>query len=310
MAGIAWDVLGIGENSVDETLRLGSQPRTTDASAGAHATKAQILSRTRWPGGQVATTLSTCAALGLRTAYAGVFGHDENGRFVRHEMERCGIDTSCAVVRPVPNRCATILVPPDGERVVLWQRDPGLALSPGDVPLDVLARARVVHIDTVDEEAALWTARAACAAGVLVTSDIDVVTERTFALIGAVTVAIVGEHVPEALTGESGLERALRRLSGQLRRPSPLLCVTLGKRGAALLHDDCYAEVPGVPVDAVDTTGAGDVFRGAFIFAWLRGDGPVEVLTFANTVAALSCTRPGAMPSVPSLADVRAALGA
>ena len=61
---------------------------------------------------------------------------------------------------------------------------------------------------------------------------------------------------------------------------------------------------PGFPVTAVDTTGAGDVFRGGLIFALLRGWHTAEALRFANAAAAISCTRLGAIDGVPSLADV------
>jgi sugar/nucleoside kinase (ribokinase family) len=310
MTGPVWDVLGIGENSVDETLRLAS-PLGRSSAGGVSASKIQIVSRTRLPGGQVATTLSTCAAFGLRTAYAGVFGDDEPGIFIRQEMERRGIDTSCAIVRAVPNRSATILVnDADGERVVLSHRDAGLALGPGDIRPDVIARARVVHLDNVDEEAAIRAALLARAAGAPVTTDIDVVTHRTDALVAEVTVGIFAEHAPLAMTGELDVERALRALRQRYGARVPLLCVTRGRRGAALLQGDEFHESPGVPVRAVDTTGAGDVFRGAFITAWIRGDAPAEILRFANTAAALSCTRHGAMPSVPSPEEQRTALSA
>ena len=77
-----------------------------------------------------------------------------------------------------------------------------------------------------------------------------------------------------------------------------MLCVTLGARGAAMLVDGELIREPGVAVKTVDTTGAGDIFRGAFIYALLRGDEPREILRFANAAAALSCTKVGAMSSV------------
>ena len=75
--------------------------------------------------------------------------------------------------------------------------------------------------------------------------------------------------------------------------------------GAAMLHGDRFIRQPAFPVDVVDTTGAGDVFRGAFIVALLRGDTAEQVLRFATTAAALSCTRPGALGGVPTLEAVR-----
>jgi sugar/nucleoside kinase (ribokinase family) len=68
--------------------------------------------------------------------------------------------------------------------------------------------------------------------------------------------------------------------------------------------DDRFVHVPAYAVDVVDTTGAGDVFRGAVIYAMLRGDAPEELLRFANAAAAVSCTREGAMGGVPTLEEV------
>ena len=75
-----------------------------------------------------------------------------------------------------------------------------------------------------------------------------------------------------------------------------------------LLADDRVFHEPAFQVDAVDTTGAGDVFRGAFIYAMLRGDGPADILRFANAAAGSSVTRLGAINGVPSLDDTLAVL--
>jgi sugar/nucleoside kinase (ribokinase family) len=75
-----------------------------------------------------------------------------------------------------------------------------------------------------------------------------------------------------------------------------------------LLEGDRFVHVPAFRVDAVDTTGAGDVFRGAFIYAMLRGHEPPDVLRYANAAAGLSCTRLGAMNGVPSMEDVQRVL--
>jgi sugar/nucleoside kinase (ribokinase family) len=171
------------------------------------------------------------------------------------------------------------------------------------VPQAVIAGARLLHVDDVDEEAAIAAAGVARAAGIPVTSDLDRVGTRTEALVAAVTIPIFAEQVPAALTGEGDVERALRKLR---RTHSGLLCVTLGSRGAMLLDGDQLHHVPAPRVDAVDATGAGDVFRGGFIYALLRGDTPPDILRFANAAAAASCTRQGAMDSVPTLADVEA----
>src|SRR5918993_956855 len=167
-----WDVVGIGENSGDVVNRL---PEPPFANA-----KIPIISRRTLPGGQVATTLCTCAALGLRTAYGGTFGNDENASLIRSALESYGVDTTHARTRPAPNRHAAILLDGrSGERCVLWQRDAALALSPDELPTALIDGARLVHVDATDEEAAIAAARRARAAGVQVTTDIDQVTALT-----------------------------------------------------------------------------------------------------------------------------------
>jgi sugar/nucleoside kinase (ribokinase family) len=293
-----WDVVGVGENSVDTILTL-------EGLTHGGGRKARILSRERALGGQVVTTLCTCASLGLRAAYVGVFGEDDDGRFAREELARRGIDTAGAVTRPCVNRQAVILVEPGGERQVLWSRDSALVLEPPQLPTDLLTSARLVHVDAVDVAAACEAARLARAAGALVTCDIDTVDADTAALVETVSHPILAAHVPAALTGDADVERAVRAL-GQ-RHGGPM-CVTLGARGAVLFAEGRLHRVAGWPIDAVDTTGAGDVFRGAFIAAVLEGQAPSDILRFANAAAAVSCTRAGAVGGVPTRAEVETLL--
>jgi sugar/nucleoside kinase (ribokinase family) len=292
------DVVGVGENSVDLVYRVPHLP-----GAGA---KVRVSGCRRLLGGQVATTLATCASLGLRTRYVGAIGNDEHGRLIRSELEQRGIDTMYAAVRYAPNRHAVILIDErTGERTIAWQRDKALRILPGDLPPDILTDARLLHVDNVDEEAAIAAAQMAREKGAIVTTDIDEVGPRTGDLIAAASFPVLAEHVPRALTGESDPARALRALR---RQHDGMLCVTLGARGSMLLAGDALHEAPGFRVAVVDTTGAGDVFRGALIYSLLRGDPPDAMLRFANAAAAVSCTREGALASVPNLQEINGLL--
>ena len=292
------DVVGIGENSVDLVYRV---PRLAGAGDKVRATGCL-----RLLGGQVATTLCTCAAMGLRARYVGTFGNDEHGRLIRSELEQRGIDTSHAVVRYAPNRHAVVLVDEhSGERTIVWQRDSSLALRQGDLSRDAIAGARVLHLDNVDEDTAITAARLGRDAGLIVTTDIDQVTERTSELVAAVTFPMLAERVPQALTGETDPQKAIRALRQQ---HEGMLCVTRGPRGSMLLVGTELHEAPAFEVTAVDTTGAGDVFRGALIYSLLRGDRPDSMLRFANAAAALSCTREGAIAGIPNLREIEGLL--
>lgn len=294
-----FDVVGIGENSVDEIYRLPSFPQPGTATA-----KMQVRERVRLPGGQVATAMSACASWGLRTAYLGVFGDDEHGGLVRTALAQRGVDVSYAPVRAGANRHAAILVDErSGDRVVLWDREPAMTLLPEDVSPALVSSARLVHVDDTDAAVALRASSLARDAGAMVTSDIESADVGTAELISAVTVAVFASHVPQVLTGETDPARALRALR---QRHDAMLCITRGERGSLLLAGDALYEVPAFPVTPVDTTGAGDVFRAGMIYGLLRGEPPHMLLQWGNAAAALACTRRGAMDSVPSLEQVQA----
>lgn len=289
------DVVGLGESSIDYVYVLPELP--------AGASKIAIVSHFSAVGGQVATTVAACAALGLRAGYLGPVGSDANGARVRSELESRGVDVSRLIVRTADTRYAVILVDREsGDRQVLWQRDERLQLAADDGSEALFAGARVLHVDAVDEAASIRVASLALERGLIVTSDIDTVTARTPELLSAVTVAIVAEQVPAQLTGEQDIERALRAMR---TRHDGLICVTLGERGSAALDGDTFHLMPALAVDAVDTTGAGDVFRAGMIYGLLQGWETPRILRFANTAAGISCMRPGALAGVPSLEDVR-----
>jgi sugar/nucleoside kinase (ribokinase family) len=229
-------------------------------------------------------------------------GLDENARRIRDALARCGIDAIRLIERDAATQTATILVHPEsGSRTVLSDRDPRLTLSLEELPIDMFKDTHLVHVDDVDIGAAIHAARAAQQLGVPVTSDIDHVSERTDELLAAVTYPIFNEDTPKVLTGATNVEDALRKLR---RRHSGVLCATLGERGAIALDGDRLHHQPAFQVNVCDTTGAGDVFRGGFIYG-LRQGWPLQlILEFAAAAAAVSCSRLGALDGVPGLEDV------
>ena len=302
MSPSRWDVLGVGCNSVDYVYRLPASPRADSPNA-----KLRISSHQALCGGQMATAMAACASFGLRAAYLGLIGNDHNGRLLMSELQQRGVDVSPVMTRQCANRFAVITVDEStGERIVLWDRDDRLNLSRGDIDPVLVRSARIVHVDDEDVAGAIAAASIAREAGVPVTSDIEHATDRTGELIAAVDMPIFAQHVLPVMTGESDPERGLRAM--RAAHPNKPLCVTLGAGGAMMLDDDQLIHEPGFQVKAVDTTGAGDVFRAAMIYGLLNGFDTRQMLHFANVAAAMSCMGNGAMSSVPSLEDVQRVL--
>jgi sugar/nucleoside kinase (ribokinase family) len=117
-----------------------------------------------------------------------------------------------------------------------------------------------------------------------------------------VTHAIFAAHVPPRLAGTNDMETALRTLHD---RYGNIVVVTMGEHGAMAFDGERLHREPAFPVHAIDTTGAGDVFRGGFIYALVHKLPIDRALRTANAAAAVSCTRLGALNGVPTLDEVR-----
>ncbi|HEX6976581.1 MAG TPA: PfkB family carbohydrate kinase, partial [Vicinamibacterales bacterium] len=151
------DVVGFGASSVDYVNVVPAAPV-----AGTATAKLRLTSHFASCGGQVANALAACAALGLRARFLGPMGNDANGRRVRDELAGRGVDVTHAIVREADNQFAVIVVDEGtGERIVLWDRDPRLAVREGELTPAAFAGARVLHVDDVDEDGAIAAARIA-----------------------------------------------------------------------------------------------------------------------------------------------------
>lgn len=294
------DVLGIGLNATDTLILVREFPPY----AGKVAFDRELLS----PGGQVATAIVACARLDLRTKYVGTVGDDLRGQIQRESLERTGVDISSVITRQgCPNQTAYIVIDErTGERTVLWQRDNCLRLKPEDIVPEDVTSARLLHIDGYDIEAAAHAAGIARANGIPVSLDVDTVYPGFEAVLRQVDYLVAGSGWPEKWTGESDPFVALPLL--QREYGCRVAAMTLGDHGALAYSAGSWTYSPAFEVTCADTTGAGDVFHGAFCFAILREMPMQQALDFANAAAALNCTAVGARGHVPLHAEVSSLL--
>lgn len=287
------DVLGIGEISLDHVCVVEEMPRS---GAGI-----QLLGYARRPGGQVATTVLACARLGLRAGIVGGVGGDDAAEVVLAPLREAGVDLSgVARVAGAETRLAIILVHrASGERTVLGHRDPRLALDPARIERERerILGARVLHLDARDPKAAMAAARIAREAGIPVVLDAERSWPGAEALVELADFPIVSRRFAEEW-GETGSVRdGLRALAS---RGARLAVVTLGELGAIGSSSGRDFESPAFPVEARDTTGAGDAFHAGLIWSLLRGHDAERALRVANAVAAMSCEAPGAQGGLPT----------
>lgn len=291
-----FDVVGFGLNAVDRLCVVPYYPRFNS--------KVPIKHHVIRCGGQVATAMITCARMGLTARYVGKVGSDELGQLSLRSIREEGVDTSSVLVEEgAYNQYAIIIVDErSGERTILWDRDPKLMYRAGELKREDVCSGRLLHIDGHDIEASIQAVAWAKTEGIPVSIDIDKVEERTEELIKDIDFLIGSSEFVAELTGIKEAESALRKLRKYNR--CGFLCATLGVDGAMALIGDQILHSPGFKVQAVDTTGAGDAFHGAFIYGLFQNWTVTAILKFSNATAALNCTKIGARSGLPTVDQV------
>ncbi len=293
-----FDVVGVGLNATDTLLVVPKFP----AYAGKVPFEEEILS----PGGQVASAMATCARLGLRVKYIGTVGDDERGRIQMASLRETGINLDHVQVRSgCANQSAYIVIDRStGERTVLWRRPESLRLSPEEITPEQITCARLLHIDGHDTPAVARAAEIARRASIPVTVDVDTLYHGFERVLPNVDYLLASSEFPGQWTQESDPFKALETLQNEYG----MYCagMTLGAHGALARVEGRFYYSPAFVVNCVDTTGAGDVFHGAFCYAVLKRFSISEALDFSNAMAALNCTALGARGGIRPVEDARA----
>jgi len=290
-------VVGLGQASVDY---LGALPHFP-----AENRKAELTGLAVQCGGPACTALVTLARLGIPAAFLGSIADDALGQRIRTNLQDRGIDISQLKVSPdCTSQFAFIAVTPaSGHRTIFWHRGTAPPLAPADVHLERFPGATVLHLDGLMHDASREAARQARRAGLTVVMDAGTLRERSAELLPLVDVLIASETFAEPLVGQGADPRETLEV---LRAMGPgRVVVTLGARGSVGRDAFGFYVQEAFPVQAVDTTGAGDVYHGAFIYGLLEGWEMPACLRFASAVAALKCLTLGAQAGIPDLAATR-----
>ncbi len=189
-----------------------------------------------------------------------------------------------------------------GERTVFWQRAECLRLKAGEIrPSDIQA-CRLLHLDGYDVDAATYAAGIARKHGIPVSLDVDTVYPGFDSVLRNTDYLVAGSSWPAKWTGEKDPFEALLKLHREYR--PTVTAMTLGSHGSLAFYQGAWYYSAAFEVPCADTTGAGDVFHGAFCCAMLEGMPMEAALDFSNAAAALNCTAIGARGHVPVRQEV------
>lgn len=290
------EIVGIGASIYDTMMAVPGYPKED--------TKLSAVSVWHQGGGPCATALAAASILGAGTAYLGTVGDDGAGIFMKEDLETYGVDTEYLEVKKghLSGQSVILLNEETGSRTCIWHKGDMPVFQPDEKQLQAVKDAKILHLDGNHLEAALIAARAARQAGVMVSMDAGGNYPGVEALLPYVDILIPSEEFALAFTGMPEAEQAAKQL---YREFGPkVLVVTQGGRGGFFYDGEMHG-YSAFSVQVVDSNGAGDVFHGAFLAAYLEGKNVAEAVTFASAVAALKCSRVGGRASIPGREEVR-----
>lgn len=309
----AKQIVVIGSLNADLVVRLPRFARPGETLAGE--------SFAQFPGGKGGNQACAAARLGgpARIAMLGRVGADAHGAWLRSHLAAAGVDVTGVRAAPeAPTGVALIAIDAAGENQIVIVGGANAAFTPaalkeGDESLhgaDFVLLQLEIPLETVYE-----AAQAGRRAGATIILDPAPARPLPDDLLAACDWLTPNEPELAALTGlavEQPIDPAAaadgaRRLCARGARN---VIVKMGERGALLVSGGEIRHVPAVRVTAVDTTAAGDCFNAAFAVALAEGRSPFEAARFAAAAGAVSVTRPGAGPSMPTRDEVLALLGA
>ena len=288
-------VVGIGASVFDILMTMDSFPQEDTKLRGLE-TKFQC-------GGPCATGLVAISKLGESACYMGTVGDDMYGTFVKDELDRYGVDTTCVKVNPgLTFHSVVLLNVSNGSRTCVWNRGQAAAPTAEDVNLELLKGAQYLHLDGNQLDCAIFAAKKAREFGVTVSLDAGGAYPRIEELLPLVDVLIPSEEFAKKITGCDRAEDAARVL--EERYHPQVLVITQGSKGGFLWESGKAVRYPVFPVKAIDSNGAGDTFHGAFVAARLKGMSVYDACRFASATSALKCTRFGAQAGIPGYEEV------
>lgn len=279
------------------------------------------------PGGAPANLAVAASRLGAETAFIGKVGADAFGRYLTEVLQENGVDASrVAVDREHPTTMAVVSVDDKGERDFSFYRSANadVMLCREDIPEEALGAARIVHFGSVSltadpsRTAVLDAAARAKKRGAVLTYDPNYranlwhskeeAVARMKEPLPLVDILKVSDEELPLLTGTADCESGTAQLA---RHGIRLIFVTLGPEGVFYRFGEKTGHVAGVPCKVGDTNGAGDTFFGAALSRLCREDLDTltvekleSILAFANKAASITTSRHGAIPAMPTLAEV------
>ena len=286
--------MGIGHIAYDTFGVLDTMPATDTAAWLEHLENQG--------GGAASQAMVAASRLGMKAGVAGMVGDDPEGLFLKKDLEKEGVNTEGVFVKAgaQTSRAFVVVENSTGRRTIFVHPGSMPELAFNEAIKNLIQQSRLIHLDATVYDLAYEAALCAKSLGIPVSLDgceIKAGREKTQKLIGLTDILITNESYPGLVSCIDDKERALLALA---RLGPSVVIATQGKNGAWLAEGDRIIPFPAFDVRVKDTTGAGDVFHGAFLAAYLRNAAVPEAIRYASACSALNCMSLGGRRGIPN----------
>ncbi len=253
-------------------------------------------------GGPAANAAVMVAKLGMRAAFAGYLGNDLYGVKHYQEFQQHQVNVDLIHRGDSPTPVSVVLVKPDGHRALVNYKGDTQALPNDSIDFSTL-QPRTILFDGHEPHISMPLAVHAREQGIPTILDAGSVHTGTLGLMTQVDYLVASEKFACQIAGTP--EAALK----QLAELAPTVVITMGEHGLIWQRGSESGAMPAFKVDAIDTTGAGDAFHGAFAAALAANLSWQDILRYASAAGSLTCTMIGARPGLPDKIAHQALLG-
>ena len=293
----SFDVVGVGQCTLDYLGIVDRYPRIDEKT---------VTSNFRIQGGGItATAMVTVARLGGQASYIGKVSDDDFGKSIIAGLEQDGVFTGDMVIQPGDfSPFSYIIVDRQSGKRTIIHTTGDFQLEAADIRREHIQSSRVLHVDAHHPRGALQAAIWANETGIPVVMDAGSIRDGSLEIADHTDCLIVSQQFVQELTGLDDPVQATHKFIESNNGKRALSAVTMGERGCLFVTGEGIFHQPAFSVEVVDTTGAGDVFHGAFSFGLSLGWTYRKIIEFAAAVSALKCTKLGGRTGIPSYDQV------
>lgn len=288
------DVIGLGYCTLDYLTLVNQYPEID--------TKEEAIDFLEEGGGPTATALVTLARFGVSTSLLGKVGSDARGELIARQLRREGVDLSHFILEKdkVSPLSLIMIDKASGKRTIIYTKGNVGKLQPAEVSCEMLRGARLLHIDGHQIEASLLACQWAKELQVKVVFDAGSVRPGMEELLRLADYVVASRPFALAFTSARTIEEAAEKI---FSIAAGTVVVTNGEQGGFCISNESRFHYLAYKVATVDTTGAGDVFHGAFDYGLLQDWSLEKTVRFAGIVAGLKCRKMGGRNGIPGLKE-------